>query len=114
MTGDGRSPPTSVAERPEDVARVPSDLEDLVPKYLERLKEDLARAKTALRAPDLPSIQTFGHKSAGSGGSYGFAEVSRLGREIERLAKAQQVLELSKVLDDLEAHLQRVRVVVVD
>lgn len=110
MSAEGGGTP----ERPEDIARVPADLEDLIPGYLERLRNDLGKARESLKASDLPSVQTFGHKSAGSGGSYGFPEVTRLGREIERLAKAKQLPELAVCLDSLEAHLRRVRVVFVE
>jgi HPt (histidine-containing phosphotransfer) domain-containing protein len=98
-------------ERPGDVAHVPADLEDMIPGYLSRLKDDLGSARAALGSGDLAAVQTFGHKSAGSGGSYGFPEVTRLGRAIEAAAKANDRAALPGLFDELAGHLERVRIV---
>jgi HPt (histidine-containing phosphotransfer) domain-containing protein len=83
----------------------------LVPKYLERRALDVERMRTALSAGDLGSVQIIGHQMKGSGGGYGFENLSALGSEIEQAAVAQDLEALRGHVSSLERFLDEVEVV---
>jgi HPt (histidine-containing phosphotransfer) domain-containing protein len=83
----------------------------LVPKYLERRSLDVARMRDALSAGDLGRVQIIGHQMKGSGGGYGFDNLSALGSEIEQAAMAQDLEALRGHISSLERFLEEVEVV---
>lgn len=83
----------------------------LVPTYLERRSRDVTQMRAALATGDLESIRVIGHKMRGSGGGYGFDNLSDLGLEIERAAEAQDVEALRGHTSSLERFLDEVEVV---
>ena len=54
------------------------------------------------------------HKIAGSGGSYGLPEISRLGKEIELAAEKNNPQELKELLDTFTDYLESIEVVYKD
>jgi hypothetical protein len=75
-----------------------------LPDRLEELRADVA----GLRAGKLdagPALKVRLHRLAGSGGSYGFVQISSLAREAERWLSAKagvhQTVELELILDRL-------------
>ena len=59
-------------------------------------------------------IQKVAHKIAGSGGSYGLPEISRLGKEIELAAEKNNPQELKELLDTFTDYLESIEVVYKD
>ena len=53
-------------------------------RFLAHCGRDLARLRAALEGGDLDLARAIGHSLHGTGGSYGFEEITRLGREIEQ------------------------------
>lgn len=104
------SPPAKSMGGEPEVVHVPEDLADLVPRFLERVKGDLQRARESLKSGDLAVIETVGHKMAGAGGSYGFHRLTDLGRRLEAEARARMPEHITPILDDIEGHLSRVKV----
>ena len=64
-------------------------IDDLVPAYLENRRSDIKSMTASLALGEWEAIAELGHKIKGSGASYGFPEISDLGREIERAAGAR-------------------------
>ena len=54
------------------------------------------------------------HKIAGSGGSYGLPEISRLGKEIELADEKNNPQELKELLDTFTDYLESIEVVYKD
>ena len=75
--------------------KIDTDLLDLIPQYLENRKNDLSTYQGMIEACDFESIQKLAHKTKGSAGGYGFAELTRMAAEIE--AQAQLKTDLSKI-----------------
>ena len=89
--------------------RVDPDLQDLIPGYLENRGKDLLVYQQALEKGDFDSIGILGHSMKGSGGGYGFDDLSSIGRAIEDAAKNkdkesvhQSIIDLSDFLEKLE------------
>lgn len=90
--------------------RVPSELEPLIPAYIQRRHEDVARIREALAAGDLKTVQSIGHSIKGSGAGYGFDGLSALAREIEFAAKDGDAAQAARSLAAVADYLKRVRI----
>ena len=68
--------------------KVSKDIEDLIPTYLENRKKELDVLRQAVKAADFEQLRQIGHRMRGVGVSYGFDDVTSLGKLIEEGAKA--------------------------
>jgi HPt (histidine-containing phosphotransfer) domain-containing protein len=89
--------------------RVDPDLQDLIPDYLENRGKDLLVYQQALEEDDFDSIAVLGHSMKGSGGGYGFNDLTSIGRAIEKAAQSrdkesvhQSIINLTDFLNKLE------------
>lgn len=91
------------------LVEVDAALAALVPGFLARRGEDAAAIRAAAQSGDLATARSLGHQLKGSGGGYGFPEITRLGAAIEEAAKnhdAARVVTLADALSDYLARLQ--------
>ena len=70
------------------MVKVDKGLEDLIPTYLENRKKELDVLRQAVKAADFEQMRQIGHRMRGVGVSYGFDDVTSLGKLIEEGAKA--------------------------
>ena len=56
--------------------------------YINHTSKELAKIQGGIDTIEIDSLRTFGHNIKGSGGMYGFGEITDLGAEIEASAKA--------------------------
>ncbi|TNF05666.1 MAG: Hpt domain-containing protein [Deltaproteobacteria bacterium] len=93
---------------------LPKFYEDLTPPYLNKRKDELKLLHTCFVEGNVDHIQKVAHKIAGSGGSYGLPEISRLGKEIELAAEKNNPQELKELLDTFTDYLESIEVVYKD
>ena len=74
--------------------------------YINHTSKELEKIKTQLNLDSIDSIRTFGHNIKGSGGMYGFNEVTELGLLIENAAKEGNLDSIKSNLEVLEDFLQ--------
>lgn len=86
------------------------DTAPLVPGFLQNRREDVDAMRPLIDAADFGRVQALGHKMKGTGKSYGFAEISRIGAQIELAAHQNDAVSLERLVNQLEAYLNRVRV----
>ena len=68
---------------------VPDDLpRELVARYLDSCRKDLSRLHAAFAASDYAAARRLGHQMKGTGGPYGFPDVTLIGSAIEKAAAA--------------------------
>lgn len=81
---------------------VDASLIELIPDYLARRRQDLAvlRAFLCGRAP-VDRVATIGHKLRGTGLSYGFPEIGKLGAALEEAARTKQVHRIARMVEEL-------------
>ncbi len=91
--------------------RVDADLQELVPGYLKNREKDLLMYQQALEEGDFDSIALLGHSMKGSGGGYGFNDLSQIGRAIEKAAKSRDKESVRKSIIDLTAYLKKLEIV---
>ena len=82
----------------------------LIPSFLAHRQEDVATVENALASGDFATIRMLGHSMKGSGGSYGFEVISRIGRELELAAREQDGGAIRQALTELVDYLSRVHV----
>jgi len=91
--------------------RIDRDLKDLIPDYLKNRRKDLLDYQQALEKGDFDSIGVLGHSMKGSGGGYGFNDLSSIGRAIEKAAKNRDKESVRKSIIDLTDFLKKLEVV---
>jgi CheY-like chemotaxis protein len=100
------SPQRDVARKPLLVDR---DLADLIPGYLNTAQQQVATIRKAAGSGDLAQAARLGHNLKGTGSSYGFDEISRVGAAIEKQAKAGSAKEVDDLAMLLETWLANLR-----
>ena len=70
--------------------------------YVKHTSKELLSIKEALENKSFDSLRTFGHNIKGSGGMYGFNEVTEIGAVIETAAKEQNMDLIKSTLDILD------------
>tara|TARA_B100001250_G_scaffold283131_1_gene245300 strand:- start:155 stop:433 length:279 start_codon:yes stop_codon:yes gene_type:complete len=74
--------------------------------YIAHTSKELARIQEDFDNMEIDSLRTFGHNIKGSGGMYGFDEVTNLGTEIEASAKADDRDKIKSLLEELSNFLK--------
>ena len=77
---------------------VNSDLNELRRGYLSSLNEKLSVLKDAAATQDYAAVVRLGHQLKGSGRSYGFPEISELGRRIEQVGLDHRAALLESII----------------
>jgi len=86
------------------------DFADLVPRFLENRRSELAALRAALADGRYEDLRQLGHRMRGVGASYGFDLVSALGATIEEGAGAANREALAAAIAAYADHLERVKV----
>jgi PAS domain S-box-containing protein len=86
----------------------PAGLEEIVPGYLAARREELLAMTALLAASDFKSLAVLGHNLKGSGTSYGFPDLTRIGMALEQSANQTDSGALGAQLIDLSDYLSRV------
>lgn len=90
--------------------KVSKDLEDLIPTYLANRKKELETLRQALAGADFEQIRQIGHRMRGVGVSYGFDDVTSLGKLIEEGAKSGDKAALENHVAAYGEYLANVRI----
>lgn len=92
------------------IVKIDSDLEDLIPGFLENRAKDRDSLQLAVNDSDFSAMQSIGHSLKGVGGGYGFAEMSEIGAAIETAAKSSQLDELKELIQRYSDYIDAVEV----
>jgi CheY-like chemotaxis protein len=99
----------------EDLAiSIPSGLEQAAIRYIRSRKNEVGRLQELARAEDFEAVRSLAHNIKGTGTSYGFPNLTRLGRLIEVAsiegdagALGEQLLELARYVEEAEVLVQK-------
>ena len=91
--------------------RMPEGIEELVPVYLAERREDVAELIALLAAADFQRLATLAHNMKGTGGSFGFHDLTRIGSAMEQAARISDRDALERHLAELTEYLGRVQIV---
>ena len=90
---------------------VAKDLEDLIPTFMKNRTKELETLRVALGAGDMEQLRQLGHRMKGVGSSYGFEQVSAIGKRIEDGAKVKDLPALEALIMEYTDYLARVTIV---
>lgn len=90
------------------VITVDIDLKELIPGFLQTRHDDVTSIATALATGDWKTVYVLGHSMKGSGGGYGFDEISVIGEVIETAAKAEDAAAVKTGVARLVDYLGRI------
>ena len=74
--------------------------------YINHTSKELKNIKVNLDSVAFDSLRTFGHNIKGSGGMYGFNEITSRGAAIESAAMNENLEDIKSHLDALEVFLK--------
>lgn len=89
---------------------IDKDLEDLIPDYLKKRASEVIELQEAFAQGDYVKLSAVGHKLRGSAGSYGFSELSNIGKEIEDRSKFSDAAAVGHALVQYQLYLNKVKV----
>lgn len=92
----------------QPILSMDAQLAALVPRYLANRAADVGRMRAALAGGDFEAIRTAAHGMKGSGGGYGFPEISRLGAAMEEGARRRDAAAIVELVASLESCLARI------
>lgn len=93
------------------IVKVDSDLEDIIPGFLQKRQEDIKEIQVALDNDNYDTIKVLGHKMKGVGGGYGFDAITDIGGMIEQAAMEKNMQEVKQAILELAQYLEKVEVV---
>jgi CheY-like chemotaxis protein len=82
-------------------------LRALQPAYLESRRRDVETLRSALAAGDFEAMRLLGHRMAGTGGAYGFPQISAIGELLETAAQQRDSAAVRARITELEEVLAR-------
>lgn len=84
---------------------IDSDLESLIPQFLENRKKDIETLQQLVDSNNLSEISQLAHKIKGAASSYGFNELSELASQMEVLAKQNSdIAPLKELVKKMRVH----------
>ena len=92
------------------IIAVDAQIAALVPRFLANRTADVDKIRAALAAADFEAIRAAAHAMKGSGGGYGFPEISRLGAALEQGARERDAAVIGALVASLAAYLARIEI----
>ncbi len=99
---------STTTESKRIIVRIDKDLEDLIPGYIENRHKDIKSISASLESGDFENIRILGHSMKGSGGGYGFDEITTIGASIEKAAKGNDAEEIKRWIEKLSQYIESV------
>jgi len=90
---------------------VAKDLEDLIPTFMTNRNKELGTLRTALGAGDMEQLRQLGHRMKGVGNSYGFEQISVLGKRVEDCAKVKDLAAIEACISEYDHYLATVKII---
>ncbi len=93
------------------IVHVEPRLEKILTIFLAKRREDITSMLAVLEQGDYETIQIFGHRMKGTGGSIGLDAITDIGKSLEQAAKDQNSEDIRMLLDEFSTYLERLEVV---
>lgn len=74
---------------------------EMIQRYLERRKHDLDKCLSYLARRDFHEIEKIGHQLKGNGTTFGYPELSVIGKNLEQAARAHDLTKLKVMIGSL-------------
>lgn len=94
----------------KEVVEVDSDLEDLIPNFIQNRKKDITDLNQLIESKDLVAIAQMSHRIKGSSSGYGFIGLSKMAAEMEQLSKAGNFNNIPQIYSKMRAYFENIQV----
>ncbi len=95
----------------EIIVHVDPDLEELIPMFIDNRYQDIEAISRLLSIGDFSEVQRLGHTMKGSGGGFGFDEITNIGAEMELAAMRGDRTKVEQLNQRLAEYLSSVKIV---
>jgi HPt (histidine-containing phosphotransfer) domain-containing protein len=89
--------------------KMTAELAEYVPIYFEARKQDVQRLKELLGKKQFSDIRVCAHNLKGTGATFGFPDVTRLGTALEYAARSSDAALADLLIQQLGQYLERVQ-----
>ncbi|MFL6416172.1 MAG: ATP-binding protein [Bryobacteraceae bacterium] len=93
---------------------VDPSLEDVIPRFLDKRRQDVPKITEAVRVGDYETVRRLGHNLKGTGAGYGFHPISEFGAQIESAASVADAATICSKVEELARYLTSVQWVASD
>jgi two-component system sensor histidine kinase/response regulator len=93
------------------VARISPELKELIPSFLQITREEITSLESAIMEEDHKTIGRLGHRIKGAALCYGFNDMGKIARDIERAGKeAENIDRIRSLGDQLNRYMENVQI----
>ena len=92
---------------------IDAELVSIIPEFFSYRGKDIDTIRLALAGDDFATIAFVSHNIKGSGGAFGFEQLSVIGQQLEEAAASRDHVTTSALVDSLERYLAQVEIVYV-
>ncbi len=89
---------------------ISNDLAELIPTYLSNKEKEQQKIASLAEEDDFAAIKVIAHGIKGSGGGYGFADLTEIGRKIEEAAKNSDKAAIQEWNQQLKIYLGNLKI----
>lgn len=89
---------------------IDADLQDLIPQFLENRRKDITSLHELVAQKNLTAIAQLAHKIKGTSAGYGFTGLSAMAADIEKAAKNNDSVPLSKIVEDMKIYFDEIEI----
>ncbi|MFH1075390.1 MAG: Hpt domain-containing protein [Pseudomonadota bacterium] len=100
-----------VFEQSRKVVHADAELSDIIPAFFEYTGKDIASMHAALLESNYDAIQQLAHSMKGACGSYGFNDLSSMGKALEDASIAKDHERIQDLLKEVDTYIEHVEVV---
>ena len=90
--------------------QIPQGLEELAHTYLAKCRREVSNVRALLERSEFDAVRRLAHNLKGSGSSYGFPDITRLGANMERASSDENLTELSGHFAEMSAYIEAAHV----
>jgi len=90
--------------------KIDKDLKPIIPQFLENRESDITKISNYLKEEKYKEIEIIGHSMKGSGGGYGFDEITEIGKNIEKAAETKDKKKIKKEVKKLKTYLEDIEI----
>ncbi len=101
----------SIKQDEKIIIKVDSDLEEIVPGFIEDWIKETKSMQEALEKNDYDTIRKIGHDMKGTGGACGFDDVTDMGSKLEITAKNMDSDAIREILGALSSYFKKIEVI---
>jgi hypothetical protein len=101
--------------RPVDLtALVHRDVSDLIPRFLENRRQELAELRDAIAACAFDEIDRLGCRMYGAGNPFGFRQITTFGKQLREAAARPDPAGARRIVSQYALYLDKVQITLVD